>query len=251
MTTARMPFVIFFLERSGSSHLCSLLDSHPQICCGAEEFTTRRVPETSPHDAPRYIHSRQLKLLDPSNEQSIEHLNNIFARSEHASGFKLKYPIQFNRYPEITESLLQMKDSVRVIHLDRENVLKKFVSKQVLVQQRQGDPNFRRSESVKFEPVHIDIDSMLETLTRFESQRQELEKLAKPFEHRLAIEYERFNSDQDSLVKELLEFLHVDEKHKLDSKFQKKTPQSMQESVANFDEMKQIIKGTTYEAMLE
>lgn len=248
---AKIPFAIFFLERSGSSHLCSLLDSHPQIRCGAEEFTTRRLPETSPHEAPRYIHSRQLKLLEPNDDQSVAHLNNIFLRNEHASGFKLKYPIQFNRYPEIVDSLLAAKDSVRVIHLDRKNVLKKFVSKQVLVQQRSNDPDFRRSESVEFKPVHIKLDSMLETLARFESQRRELKELAKPFEHSMTIEYERFNNDHQTLVNEILQFLAVDPDCKLASKFQKKTPQSMQESVANYGEMARLVTGTPFERMLD
>ena len=250
MKPARSPFVVFFLERSGSSHLCSLLDSHPQISCGAEEFTTRRATDTSAHEAPRYIHSRDAKILAPDEEETQNHLANIFARSEHAAGFKMKYPIQFQRYPEILESLKAINDSLRVIHLDRANVVKKFVSKQVLVQQRTATAGFRRTEKIAFEPIRIELNGMLDTLRRFMRQREELKTLASSFQHRLAVEYERFNIDEPALVVKLLEFLGVEGNRSLESKFQKKTPPTLEKSVINFDELVDALTDTEFESMV-
>lgn len=250
MIQAKIPFVIFFLERSGSSHLCSLLDSHPQISCGAEEFTTQHSPNVAPHESPRYIHARKVRLLDPDESQALSHLSAIFSRSEHAAGFKLKYPIQFKRYPEIVNALLEMKNELRVIHLDRKNVLKKFVSKQVLVQQRTGSADFRRSSKTDFEPVQIELQEMLKTLTRFQLQREELKKLVKAFEYRLDVEYEEFNGNQPDLSRRLLDFLQVDAGRELKSKFEKKTPSAIEHSVSNFAELVATLKGTKFEAML-
>ena len=248
---ARIPFVVFFLERSGSSHLCSLLDSHPSICCGAEEFTTKRSPQVSPHDAPRYIHSRKLKLINPTEQQALDHLGKIFLRSEVASGFKLKYPIQFDRYPEIIESLRSMRDRLHIIHLGRKNVLRKYISKQVLVKHRESESDFRRSNSIPFEPVKVELSSMLPTLKRFQLQREQLLRLAEPFINKLDVEYEDFNTDQETLIRRLLEFLGVEADVQLTSRFQKKTPRSLRESVANFDEMWATIQGTEFEAMVD
>lgn len=248
---AKIPFVIFFLERSGSSHLCTLLDSHPQISCGNEEFTTKRSDTTSPHQAPRYIHSREHKLLDPSDAQSLDHLKNIFARGQRASGFKLKYPLQFNRYPEILDALQDRNDQLRVIHLDRKNVLKKFVSKQVLVQQRANNPEFRRKEDASFQPIEIETAALLETLNRFEKQRDELSQLLVPFQHVLEIEYEEFNQESEALPQRLKEFLDVDRQIELTSKMVKRAPKEIHDAVTNFDELASVVKGTRFETMLD
>src|SRR2546423_11385469 len=46
-------FVILWLGRSGSSHLQSLLDSHPDITCFGEVFSDR-----APADGPGFINSQ-------------------------------------------------------------------------------------------------------------------------------------------------------------------------------------------------
>ena len=251
MALAQTPFVVFFLERSGSSHLCSLLDSHPEICCGAEEFTTRSQPGISPHESPRHIHSRERKISDPDSDQVQSHLQCVFSRCESAAGLKFKFPIQFDRYPQILEWLNEKREQVSVIHLDRENLLRKFISKQVLVHRRSADPEFRRNGKATSEPVPVDVDDMLETLQRFESQRQNLKQLVSEFPRRLEIEYERFNDDPETLMTKTLSFLGVDVGVQLQSKFSKKTASSIEKTVANFDEMCAAIKGSEFEYMLQ
>ena len=247
---SRIPFVIFFLERSGSSHLCSLLDSHHQVCCGAEEFTTKHLAGVSAHESPRYIHSRNSRILAPDNQQTREHLHAIFSRSEFASGFKIKYPIQFNRYPEVMDSLRQMSESLRVIHLDRQNVLKKFVSKQLLVHYRSAESDFRRAQSDRFPPIRIETDQLLSTLERFATQRHELKEQVSRFRHVMYVEYEDFNSNSNELATQLLDFLQVDTTTRMTSRFRKKARGSIQESVLNYSEIRDVLVGTTFEPLL-
>ncbi len=248
---ARTPFVVLFLDRSGSSHLCSLLDSHPQISCGAEEFTIRKK-ESHGNDLPvREIHARRTEIIDPSPQQTIQHLESIFSRSRWAAGFKYKYPLQLQRFPEVFEWLVGRKSDVRVIHLDRKNLLRKAVSRQILEQLRRH-PAFRRDRAeLLFSAVTMDVDDLLGQLHRARNQRQELQQLASQFHHCLSIEYDDLHRNAADVGRRLETFLEVEVGHPLRSRFRKVTPERLSDAIQNFPEVAAAIRKSEFAEMLD
>jgi hypothetical protein len=117
---SEVPFFIFFPERSGSSHLVNLLNSHPQINCFGEEFHLRDLPGT------------QERIPKHNSAASVVNSLRKIYQNEYtkANGFKFKYPGQPERYPEVMNFLTEHSDQVRIIILYRENRLKAAISKQ-------------------------------------------------------------------------------------------------------------------------
>ena len=129
------PFFIWFHHRSGSSHLCSLLDSHSDIACWGEFFFRGEA------DASADIFSRS---RSPSEAQFLGDLysyrwnkqgaylcmDNPVLPLPSAVGFKLKYQ-QASQYPDVVPAL-QSIDGIKVIHLVRNDLLSAIVSAEMI-----------------------------------------------------------------------------------------------------------------------
>ena len=102
----KTPFFIWFTGRTGSTFLCDLLDSHPQIYCRKEDFSDIRVEDESALTADTKIiefrNNRFFRRIytpagirqNPSRRESVEYLSQIFSSAPEACGFKFKFPNQ-------------------------------------------------------------------------------------------------------------------------------------------------------------
>src|SRR5262245_60864541 len=147
------PFIIWFHHRSGSTHLASLLDSHPDIACWREIFY--RGEGLAAEDLFTLSGAR-------SEEVFLEHLfsyrwgpggANLCGADPQGPrprgvGFKLKYQ-QAAAYPRVLESLRAQR-RVKVIHLVRTNLLAALASAAMIPRllDRFRRPNVRAGDSL-------------------------------------------------------------------------------------------------------
>jgi hypothetical protein len=222
-------FVILCLGRTGSSHLQSLLDSHPDIRCFGELFSKR-----APEGGPGFVHS-------PHDDAGV-YLRELFGRRrERAVGFKL--PMNSIRdHPESSE-LVRADTEMRVIRLSRRNRLAQLVSRRL-------QATTRVSHSIQGgygdTTVEIEPRRALNALERMEADEADLDDRARGRET-FRIAYEELAEEER--LEELQRFLGV-EPEPLRSWFEKLRTRPMSEAVENWQELEVALRGTRHEAFL-
>jgi len=225
----RLTFVILCLGRTGSTHLGSLLGSHPDIRCFGELFTDRKttlddVFIKSPIDDPaEYI----AQLIAPLTQTAV--------------GFKL--PLNSIRAHPEALGLLEDND-LRIVRLRRLNLLAVFASRRLLAATRV-------SRSTKGDycdtTVRLDPKQCLTVFKRMEEHERYLDGLAedKPV---FDIAYEDLAVGTN--LDDLQSFLGV-EPVTLQSQFKRLRSRSLSETIENWPEVEEALRGSQYERFLE
>jgi hypothetical protein len=224
-----LTFVIACLGRTGSTHLVSLLDSHPDIRCFGELFTHHEgtLDEafvTSPIDDPvEYV----AQLVAPVSERAV--------------GFKL--PLNSIRaHPEALRVL--DGEQMRIVRLRRLNVLALLASRRLLASTRvpQSTHGDYGDATVVIEPKQA-----LAVFRLTDEHERYLDGLAggKPT---FQITYEDLAAGRD--LDELQSFLGVDPVP-LRSMFKRVRSRPLAETIENWNEVEEALRGTPYERFLE
>jgi LPS sulfotransferase NodH len=219
-------FVILCLGRSGSTHLQSLLDSHPDVRCFGELFSDR-----SPAGGPGFIHS--------SHQDPREFLEErLCGQGESAVGFKL--PMNSIRaHPEAAD-LVQADRDFRVVRLSRSNHLAQFVSRRL-----QATTHVSHSLQGGYGEAKVAIEPrrVLNALERMEADEADLDARAsgKPT---FRITYEQLAEESD--LQDLQRFLGV-EPRPLRSWFERLRTRPLSEAVENWDELAAALRDTRFE----
>ena len=224
-----LTFVILCLGRTGSTHLVSLLDSHPDIRCFGELFTHHESTldeafvtssESTPED---YI----AQLTAPLTETAV--------------GFKL--PMSSIRANPDALELLEPGD-LRVVRLCRLNLLALFVSRRLLASTRV--PQSTRGDYGDATVV-LDPKQCLSVFRRTEEHERYLDGIAagKPV---FRITYEELATGER--LTEIQSFLGV-EPTALRSPFNRIRSRPLAETVENWSEVEDALRGSPYERFLE
>ena len=137
-----MRFLIVAAPRTGSSHLCDLLNGQPDILCNGEVFHPRKAYVRWPRVPGRKQTIQELEQL--RERDAVEFVEHIFATDFGRShvGFKM-----FDgHHDSILEQLIDSRD-VRKIVLYRRNVLANYSSK--LLASASGKWDHRNNEPVQ------------------------------------------------------------------------------------------------------
>lgn len=224
-----LTFVILCLGRTGSTHLVSLLDSHSDIRCFGELFTHHESTldeafvtssESTPED---YI----AQLTAPLTETAV--------------GFKL--PMSSIRANPDALELLEPGD-LRVVRLCRLNLLALFVSRRLLASTRV--PQSTRGDYGDATVV-LDPKQCLSVFRRTEEHERYLDGIAagKPV---FRITYEELATGER--LTEIQSFLGV-EPTALRSPFNRIRSRPLAETVENWSEVEDALRGSPYERFLE
>ena len=123
-------FVVVASARTGTNLLLGMLRTHPDCLCGGEVFNFAEIEKgrlgnwrnLTAEDMPNLLAKR---LADP-----LGLLNDLYARGfasgAAAVGFKLMY-VQALKQPAVLDALIA-DETVKVIHVTRRNLLRRFVS---------------------------------------------------------------------------------------------------------------------------
>jgi len=209
-------FVILCLGRSGSSHLQSLLDSHPSIRCFGEVFSDQAPPQS-----PGFINS-------PYKDEAVYLERLIEACEAPVVGFKLPMN-SIKAHPE-SARLVSGDHTMRVIRLSRGNLLAQLISRRL-----QNTTKISHSLQGGYEgaTVHIEVGGALRALERMERDEDALDGLADSHPcHRILYE----ELEDPGRIEDVQRFLGV-EPAALRSWFEKLRQRPLHETVENWDEL--------------
>ena len=264
MEKCRTPFFIWFTGRTGSTFLCDLLNSHPQIFCAKEQFCEVKILDGVEFSESARTYSSQsgtfgrrlfadgTTIDDPSDEQTLDYLGSIFSQSRKACGFKLKFPMQSMVYPEVVTRLRET-EGLKVIELLRENVLKQAISLRNVdrIKQMGVSKSSNAVQPIELEPLNVDVKMTIQHANYFLRSREAFHQFTGEFSEILPVSYEQILYSQGKTLKSILDFLGVDEAPELHSMFNKTTPDKIADAISNYDELKSGVQGTELEAFLD
>ncbi len=265
-----VPFVILFLERSGSTYLCSLLDNHKQITCRQEDFHgvfSGRVdsPESRKNISnwSRRIQGFGGKLIEPASEKdAITHFHDLFSFPTVACGFKFKFPRQFQLFPEIVEEFRWLSPALHVIVLSRRNVLKQAVSRQNLdrIVSATGRANLSLKNSGIAENLgqfELNVEQAIQYARFTLIQQAEMVKTVEQMESELGvstlpIHYEDLLSERDVTLHRVFDFMKLDTNVAVpESQLKKATSDRLESALSNYDQLVRAVHGTPFAEMLD
>ena len=225
---ARIPDVRFAIvgnPRTGSSHLVSLLDSHPDVACwNYEIFEVGEAFDQSIYDDPR----------DFLREC-------VFRVNARAVGFKLLWNAM-KRTVAIWDVLRDL--DIWLVHTYRANVLDSFISLQLATINEAFTSHYGDYTTTQFV---VDYDECLEWFEAAEKRDAEIRR--RSFDEgirRLEIEYKELCETQDRV----LDFLGVP-RHPLTSRLTKQRQGSQRDSIANYAEIKERFAGSRWSMHFE
>jgi len=224
---SKHPFFILFHGRSGSTHLVSMLDCHPDISCEHEVFhLSADIPE------PAHV------------------LADLYKRPFVASGFKYKYPYQVEVHPGAWSYLLERRDTIRVIGLTRKNLLKIAISRQNLIKMARayGKHNITKGDE-KADKLEVDTSILIEYMEHVAVNIKGITEVLDWFDNTITIHYEDILYSERQTTKQILDFLEVDDLD-LQSGFKKFTPDGLRDAIANYEDVEKVLKGTKFERFL-
>ena len=254
-------FLIITQPRSGSSFFTSCLNSHPQIHCSRGSLFTKHnlspIKGFKPgfltvdrKKSPYYKYrsgsfKRQFAHRFRRNKLVHEFLSAWYARHQdsEAVGFKVNYS-QISRYPA-TISWVKQND-VKIIHLVRTNLLKRHVSNKIAVTRDVHHSN------KPLEPIKIYIESkiLVEDFRRRQNRFERYRTLFKDFPF-LEVSYESMVADQNKETSKVLEFLGLNQLIPLTTDLVKVNPDSLEEIIENYEEVKQTLINTEFSHFLD
>jgi Sulfotransferase family len=253
----RTRFIIWCSQRSGSTHLSSLLDSHPQIACWRELFyrgeagvASDRFTRSGYTDVDAFLTDFFAFKWGPDGTRLHHHGD--YSPTPMAIGFKLKYE-QISRYPTIGR-YLEAQSSTRIIHLVRENLVSAIVSSKMI-------PILLSEFGTTNIPVTVALDGLrraveLDPSTIFDELcdlEEGINRAIKRVAHLpiLEVQYEKLIAQPLNMCRTILAFLGVDAWETLSSCYQKIMPQCLHDSISNFDQIREKLRGTRFALFLE
>lgn len=227
-------FILLFVERSGSTYLVTLLNSHPDTLALREEFSALRLKGRGAQE--QLARARQIytpPLLGPHK----------------AIGFKTKL-VDILDLDGFTKILYEYK--CRVIQLMRRNSVKAVVStlNADRLYQSSGTWNLLKEED-RMPPFAVDFeqfDQMLHERVQWDTEMKAYtERLDLP---KLTLYYEDLLEDEGGFLEQVYSFLGVKPKP-VKGKTIKHTRDDLRAVLTNFDELRLRYNGTLYEAMFD
>jgi LPS sulfotransferase NodH len=257
-------FLIITQPRSGAHWFMSCLNSHPQTYCPKlptlfSTYNLSPIKWFKPHflsvgkpSSPYYKYrnsslKRQIAHRFNRNKLIYDFLSDLYAEHHNvrAVGFKVNYS-QIKKY-RVAISWVKQND-IKIIHLVRNNLLKRLVSHKI------AHTRNRLHSTQPVEPIKVRIDPKIlkkdfrKRQRSFDKHRKLfIETLDVPF---LEVSYESLVADHDTEIGKVLKFLGIDKFMPLTSEYVKVTPDSLEDIIENYSEVKQTLINTEFENFL-
>lgn len=236
-------FVIFCTNRTGSTLLVTLLDSHPEILCIGEAFKTEnnRInhPEFSYLTFRGGFFKKKFKDIIRRDVLVCEYLDYIYSlKGFQAIGFKL-ITDHFKKYRNIRKYLI--KNNIKVIYLTRKNLLKKHISSLTAARRNL----YASKEKVSTIRINVSPRNVLQSLENLHKEEKDLEKAIDGL-NTIQITYEDLKKNMHNECSKILSFLDVDFQAKLTTKLVKINPDNLKEVIENYEEVARVIENSPF-----
>ncbi len=250
--------IILTTQRTGSTFLVTCLETHPEIRCLGELLAGSRlfhVPEflfrfRYGTKAYRFVRSgawwptrMMRRYLDEGRLGSME------------LGVKpvMAFKAMYNQIrPAWTMDFLRGRKDLRVLHLRRNNLLKTYVSNQLLTVKRDDAWKPHTTTPVDAVSMRILPAGAIEFMRKSAAEYEAHERLFADHP-RLALSYETMIDGagiEAGVAREICRFLGVAERP-MQSKLVKMNPERLDEMVQNYDELASAVAKTEFAAMLD
>jgi LPS sulfotransferase NodH len=244
-------FVVLSTQRSGSTWVVDMLESHPRVVAYSELFMHGGdgSPKWGGETALPYWQTYSRDKFRLAKPYWLWHyLGEAFhdRPGVDAVGFKLMYS-QLSRISRPLMPALWLK-RVRIIHLIRRNALDVVLSKEAGAA-RGGTLHARDGNDVEQVRLNLDTQSLLRRMTLHErgiaGARVRFRKVGLPYTE---VVYEDLAADESGFA-DLFEFLGVDPAP-VSSSLQKLNPTSHEELIENYGEVREALQGTEFAAQI-
>jgi LPS sulfotransferase NodH len=237
------PYVIVFLERSGSTYLSELLMSHPDVHAELEIFAT--------------IIARRKKhrwSLPEASETQLRWAEDFFRLAPRpgvrAWGFKTKLKDILDRsgFRDVVRAA-----GARVVVLCRRNQVKSVVSlmNAIRLNEQSGDWNLRDGGTNVSSPLVVDPVAFARTLEGFSTAIGAIKKYGRELsENVLELEYEDLLTNPQPSLERICAFLQVPFVP-MRTALRKNTSDDLRTVLQNFEELRARYTGTPYEVMFD
>jgi LPS sulfotransferase NodH len=242
-------FVLLSTQRTGSTWLVSLLDSHPQIRMYGELFHKESAP--LPYGQQDFRRFSEFRGQEETGWRSgrpfvtAHYLSELFGREgAEAVGFKLMYN-QVARLPEVV-ALLRLQRA-RVLHLIRENLLDVVVSRETML--RRGVAHVSEQLPATETQVTLDVTTLRRRLARLELQVAIFRRIARAIDgSSCELTYELLLRDPSRHLAQVAAFLGVrqDAAAALSSSLVRASPVPRAARIENYSAVEQSLRGTKY-----
>jgi LPS sulfotransferase NodH len=247
-------FVLLSTQRTGSTWLVSLLDSHPQIRMYGELFHKASAPlPYGQQDFPRFSKFRDDVRTGWQRRRpfvTARYLSELFGvAGAEAVGFKLMYN-QVARLPEVVALLRHHR--ARVLHLIRENLLDVVISREALL--RRGIAHVSQQLPAIETQVTLDPITLQRTLARLELQVAVFRQIARAVDRSsYELSYELLLRDPSKHLAQVAAFLGVpqDGASALSSSLVRASQVPRAARIQNYSAVEQTLRGTKFARYLE
>lgn len=239
-----IPFAVVGTQRTGTTVIRTLLDSHPQVRCIGEAFLMNWPGETGYAAHLRGRPVRRVRHFADRRALVSEYLDSLFSDGGvRAAGFKLMHS-QARRFPSVIPELRERGG--RAIHIVRRNVLKTLISREVA----RANRLYHTEKQVRLRRARLNPRRLIRQLDRIAAENRAWSRLLRDIPHHRT-RYEAFQRDNAGELRILLRFLGVDPTPELTSPFVKMSPDRMADIVENYEQVQRRLRGTPYERFLD
>lgn len=228
-------FCVIAQPRTGSNHLCGLLNSHPQIVCHYELFNRWRIYSLF-EERNSYLHLAKRQL------RPVRFLEDLRAYTEQrrpqarAFGFKLMLTQSRSVLRHVCRT-----SQYRKIVLHRENKLAQYSSEKIALRTRQYvAKNGERAATTKIEFIPEEFERFLK-----KDQEAYSEVIARLRSHKQPVfEIEYGHLDDEGMLNELMTFVGVDHRSLQDVTVVRQNPSAVLRRFSNPETAVAALRGT-------
>jgi len=229
-------FLLISTQRSGTTMLSDILDSHPEIYMTRELFKVNGDLLNTDSDNYRYYQ-------DTMNIEKF--LNQFFEKYKQykAIGFTIMQD-HLDLFPELQKYIKEQ--NLKCIYLERQNKVKVCLSR--FKARNSGVYHSTKKQIVSKE--YIDPVLLLTELNRLKTSLKILHTYAKQY-HAKTIYYEALVKNKSVYLKDIQKYLNVNIMNNLTTSLKKTGSSSLKQSILNYDEIEKYLQNTEYESDLK
>lgn len=222
-------FIILTRSRTGSTMLVDMLNSHPEIYAENELF---------------------YEIEDRSIETVLAGIYGTYFQIIKAVGFKIFYYHPLDDNSQIVWDYLRQMDDLHVIHLQRKNVLRTLLSRQIATATNTwGITTDKDRSTIEDRRMQLDPETLREQFEQTHNWQVEFDALFSSHP-KITLIYEDIVADSDAEFKKVTEFLELPfVKPKIGLKRQ--NPEPLSDLIANYEELKSYFADTPWKVYFE